>query len=422
MDFLLTVVKFITDSLGPMVIMPLFLVLLGWIFRMSLVKALKAGLLVGIGFKGIGLVTQLLMTSVTPAINAMSEKVGVTFHIIDMGFQTVGSAAWATPIAALIIPVAIVVNGMMLTFGLTKTLNIDIWNMFHFILAGALAYLLSGSIMIAVVVAVFYCVITLIIADWDSKRWQDYFGLEGTSCTTLATMPNIFIVILVNKIIELIPGVRSFDINPKNMKKLGGFGDPMLLGLIIGILVGAIGGLTIDKILNTGVGIAAAMVILPRMVSLLMEGLAPISKQAFAFMKEKYKDRQILIGMDVALGLGDPVVIACAALSIPIFLGIAIVLPGNGWLPIITLSCLPYWCVHSVAYSRGNLFRALVCMAAFAVVQCYTITAISPLITKLVVWAGVAIPEGTTLIAGGVPEHYLLFLIKPVLNLIGFGS
>ncbi|MFZ7119536.1 MAG: PTS transporter subunit IIC [Eubacteriaceae bacterium] len=422
MDSLLTIVKFVTDSLGPMIIMPLFLVILGLVFKMPLNKALKSGLLVGIGFKGIGLVTSLLMTSVTPAINAMADKVGVSFNIIDMGFQTVGSAAWATPIAALIIPIAILVNMIMLTFKLTKTLNIDIWNMFHFILAGGLAYLVSGSVLVGVIIAVIYCIITLLIADWDSKRWQDYFGLEGTTCSTLATMPNIFNVILVNKVIDLIPGVRDFDINPSKAKRLSGIGDPMLLGLIIGIILGAIGGLSIDKILNTGVGIAAAMVILPRMVGLLMEGLAPISKQAFAFMKERYKDREIYIGMDVALGLGDPVVIACAALSIPIFLGVAVMLPGNGWLPIITLSCLPYWCVHAVAYSKGNLFRALISMAAFAVIQCYTITAIAPLVTSLVAWAGIALPEGTTLIAGGVPEHYFLLIIKPILNLLGFGA
>ncbi|MCR4432213.1 MAG: PTS galactitol transporter subunit IIC [Tepidanaerobacteraceae bacterium] len=419
---LLTIVKYITDSLGPMVVMPLFLVLLGLAFRMPLLKALRAGLLVGIGFKGISLVTGLLMTSVSPAINAMSSKVGVNFPIIDMGFQTVGSAAWATPIAPLIIPVAIAVNLVMLTLGWTKTLNIDIWNMFHFILAGALAYLISGSIIVSLVIGAIFCIIALLIADWDSKRWQEYFGLEGTSCTTLAMMPNIFIVILVNKIIQLIPGIRDLDINPKNFKKLSGIGDPILLGLIIGIIIGAIGGLPIDQILNTGVGISAAMVLLPRIVSLLMEGLTPISKQAFAFMKEKYKDKEILIGMDVALGLGDPVVIACATISIPVFLGIAIILPGNGWLPIITLSCLAYWCVAAAAYSNGNLFRALVSMAVFAVVQCYTITTVAPLITKLVIWANVAIPQGATLIAGGPPENPLLLLIKPVLSLFGFGN
>ena len=48
MDTLLTIVKYITDSLGAMVIMPLFLILLGLAFRMKPLKAFRSGLLVGI--------------------------------------------------------------------------------------------------------------------------------------------------------------------------------------------------------------------------------------------------------------------------------------------------------------------------------------------------------------------------------------
>lgn len=43
MDTLLVVVKYVTDSLGTMVVMPLFLILLGLAFRMKLSKALRSG-------------------------------------------------------------------------------------------------------------------------------------------------------------------------------------------------------------------------------------------------------------------------------------------------------------------------------------------------------------------------------------------
>ena len=60
METLLNIVKYITDSLGAMVIMPLFLIILGLIFRMKPLKAIRSGLLVGIGFKGINLIIALL--------------------------------------------------------------------------------------------------------------------------------------------------------------------------------------------------------------------------------------------------------------------------------------------------------------------------------------------------------------------------
>ncbi len=422
MDTLLTIVKYITDSLGAMVVMPLFLIILGLAFRMKLSKALRSGLLVGIGFQGINLIIGLLSNAVSPAATALAEKVGLNFNIIDVGFPTIGTAAWATPIAALVIPLALLINVIMITLKLTKTLNIDIWNMFHFILAGGVAYLISGSIAVGLVVSAIFSIITLLLADWDSKTWQEYFGLEGTSCSTLATMTSAICSFVVNKIIDLIPKVRDFDINPAKINKLKGISDPMFLGFVIGIVISLIGGLPVAQILNTGVGIAAAMVLLPRMVSLLMEGLAPISRAASEFTKKRLKGRSLLIGMDCVIGIGDPTVIAASTIMIPFAILLAVLLPGNGFLPIVSLTGLTYFCVPAAAYSKGNLFRTIITMLIFYTLHIYVINAISPLITELVKWAGVALPEGAALVAGGNPEHAFLLLIKPILSVFGLAG
>lgn len=352
----------------------------------------------------------------------MAEKVGLNFNIIDVGFPTIGTAAWATPIAALVIPIAILINVIMLSLKLTKTLNIDIWNMFHFILAGGIAYLVSGSVVVGLIVSAIFSIITLLLADWDSKTWQEYFGLEGTSCTTLAIMTSAICSFIVNKVIDLIPKVRDFDINPAKINKLKGISDPMFLGFVIGIVISLIGGLPVAQILNTGVGIDAAMVLLPRMVSLLMEGLAPISSAASAFTKKRFKGRSLLIGMDCALGIGDPTVIAASTIMIPFAILLAVLLPGNGFLPIVSLTGLTYFCVPAAAYSKGNLFRTIITMLIFYTLHIYVINAISPLITELVHWAGVALPEGASLVAGGNPEHALLLIIKPILSLFGLAN
>ena len=294
--------------------------------------------------------------------------------------------------------------------------------MFHFILAGGIAYLISGSIAVGLVVSAIFSIITLLLADWDSKTWQEYFGLEGTSCSTLATMTSAICSCIVNKIIDLIPGIRDFDINPAKINKLKGIGDPMFLGFFIGIVLSLLGGLPLDKVLNTGVGIAAAMVLLPRMVSLLMEGLAPISRAASDFTKKKLKGRTLLIGMDCALGIGDPTVIAASTIMIPFAVLLAVLLPGNGFLPIVSLTGLTYFCVPAAAYSKGNLFRTIVTMIIFYTLHIYVINAICPLVTGLATWAGVDLPAGASLIAGGNPEHAFLLLIKPILSIFGLAG
>uniref|UniRef100_UPI00403FB2D2 PTS transporter subunit IIC n=1 Tax=Candidatus Enterococcus willemsii TaxID=1857215 RepID=UPI00403FB2D2 len=420
MDRILEITKYVTDTLGPMVIMPLFLILLALIFKMKLVDALKSGLLVGIGFQGINVIINLLGTTISPAAIALAENVGKSFNIMDVGFPTIGAAAWSSPIAALVIPVAIVINVLMLVINKTKTLNIDIWNMFHFILAGSLAYLVCNNLLIALIVSGIYALITLLIADMTSESWQEYYGLEGTSCTTLPNMPTMLLAFMVNKVIDQIPIIKDIDINPEKIQRMKFISEPMFLGFIIGVVISVIGGLPIATVINTGVGLAASIILLPRMVSLLMEGLSPISKAATIFVKQKFKRKELLIGMDIALGLGNPVVIACSTIMIPIALLLAIILPGNQFLPIISLTGLIYFCVPCVQYSKGNLFRSIITMTLFYIMQLYVITALAPQITNLVLSSGIDLPQGATEIAGGNPEHLFLLPIKWVLNLLGF--
>lgn len=59
-------------GLGAAVMLPIVISLLGIIFRMPIGKALKAGLMVGIGFTGLQLVINFLMATVEPAINYYS--------------------------------------------------------------------------------------------------------------------------------------------------------------------------------------------------------------------------------------------------------------------------------------------------------------------------------------------------------------
>ncbi|MFH4280664.1 PTS transporter subunit IIC, partial [Acinetobacter baumannii] len=71
--------------------------------------AIKSGITVGIGFIGLGLVVNLLSTSLQPAI-AYYSKLGSGFTVADIGWPAVGAAAWVAPFAALVVPVGIILN------------------------------------------------------------------------------------------------------------------------------------------------------------------------------------------------------------------------------------------------------------------------------------------------------------------------
>ena len=56
-------------------------------------------------------------------------------------------------------------------------------------------------------------------------------------------------------------------------ERFGIFGEPVLIGFIIGAVIGLLAGQPFGEILALGINMAAVMVLLPRMVSLLVEGL-----------------------------------------------------------------------------------------------------------------------------------------------------
>ena len=62
-------------GLGASVLLPVVIAILGIFFGMKIGRAIKAGLLVGIGFQGLVLAVNLLITSVTPAMEYY-EKLG----------------------------------------------------------------------------------------------------------------------------------------------------------------------------------------------------------------------------------------------------------------------------------------------------------------------------------------------------------
>ena len=66
-------------GLGAAVMMPVIFTVLGVCIGIKLPKALKSGLLVGVGFVGLSVVTALLTSSLGPALSKMVEIYGLEF-------------------------------------------------------------------------------------------------------------------------------------------------------------------------------------------------------------------------------------------------------------------------------------------------------------------------------------------------------
>ena len=101
------------------------------------------------------------------------------------------------------------------------------------------------------------------------------------------------------------------------------------------------------------------MVLIPRMVSIMMEGLSPLGQAASEYAHRKVgEDADIYIGMDIALGLGDPACITCTAIMIPVTVLLVFLVPGMRFFPLSLLAEVCYMTPMVVLSSKGNLVRS----------------------------------------------------------------
>ncbi|WP_316669166.1 PTS transporter subunit IIC [uncultured Propionibacterium sp.] len=355
-------------NIGAAVMLPIVMCILCLIFRMGIGKSIRAGLMIGIGFSGLVMVITALMATVDPAIQYYKGRQGGGFTTVDVGWAAVGAASWAAPFAAPAVLIIVVINIIMIALKWTNVLNVDIWNYIHFLIPGSLAYALTGNIWLGLAIVIVLGVVTLFIAQLVAPRWQDYYGIEGTTCSTLSFISFAWPVgIVFNKLIDRIPGLRRIDISMEKVgEKLGFFGDPAFIGVIVGVFLGLLTHQSWQGVLTMGIGIATALVLLPRMVSVMMEGLSTVGEGSQAFMKRRLgEDRELNIGMDVALALGDPTAITTTVLMIPLSIVFAFIIPGMTYFPVGVLTVIVYMIPMIALASRGNLFRTLIISAIF---------------------------------------------------------
>ena len=414
---LYTVVQYVL-GFGPTVLLPLVLFFLALFFKVKPAKALRSSLIVGIGFVGIYAIFDILTSNVGPAAQAMVERTGISLPVVDLGWPPLAAITWGSPIAPFVIPLTMLINVAMLALNKTRTVDVDMWNYWHFALAGTLVYYSTGSFVLGLSAAAIAAIVVLKVADWSAPLVAKYFGLEGISLPTLSSVVFFPIGLLFDKIIDKIPGLNRIHIDPESVqKRLGIFGEPMMVGTILGILLGIIAGYVFNHILLLGISFGGVMFILPRLVRILMEGLLPLSEAIKKYLNAKYPGRDdLFIGLDIAVAVGNPAIISTALILTPISVFIAFLLPGNKVLPLGDLANLAVMASMIVLACRGNIFRAVITAIPVIIADLWIATKIAPFITGMAKDVNFKMAEGSSgqvssFLDGGNPFRYWLLEI-----------
>jgi galactitol PTS system EIIC component len=393
-------------GLGPSVLLPIILFALSLVFGAKPGKALRSSLMFGVGFIGLNLVIGLLSNNIGPVSKGMVERFGLQMDIIDVGWPACASIAFGSKISTLIIPAGILLNLLLIFTKVTKTINIDIWNFWHFAFVGGLVQWATGNIWYGLISALIFAAAMLFLADWTAPAIQQTMKLPGISIPHGFTAAQVPFAIVINKIIDMIPGLRDIKGDPITIKKkFGLMGEPLIMGVVIGLVLSAIAYLGVGswtdwlgKIFSTSVSLGAVMVLMPRMVSLLMEGLIPLSDAARDFLQKHAKNREIYIGLDSAIIVGHPTAIATGLVMVPITLLLAIILPGNKVIPFGDLAVLPFLVCMVIPIVKENVFRSIIISTVFMIPAIYIMNYLAPGTTAAALSADFALPEGANLV------------------------
>jgi PTS system galactitol-specific IIC component len=393
-------------------IVPIAVLVAALLLRQGIGKSVRAGLTVAIGLLGIRLVVLLLGTVVGPSAVGFASALGVKLDVLDVGWPTAAGMSFASPIAAIVVPVVIALNLALVAARATRTLDVDLWNYWHFIYGAALVRAATGSTLLGVLSACVTVVVVLKLADWTAPIVDKELGLPGISLPHTESVNWAPLMFALDRVTRHV--FRGKDMDPAAVRsRLGVLGEPLVIGGGIGALLGGLGGLRLARegawltwtreTAIAAVTTAAVLVILPKVVAILMEGLIPVAEGARDFMTQRFPDRDLLIGLDSAVIVGQPHVMAIALACVPICIVLAIVLPGVRMLPLVDLTALPFYVVWGVIAARGHFVRGLVHAIVIVVVILYVGTSLAPWTTQIALengyrdaltvpaWSGIAL-------------------------------
>lgn len=369
-------------DLGSIVVLPILIFIFGVVLGAKPGKAFTSALTVGVGFVGLNLVIDLLGSSLGPAAQNMVERFGLTLTTIDVGWPAAAAISYGTILGSLAIPIGVGVNIILIIVGLTKTLNVDIWNIWHAAFISSLVYALTGNFAMGITATVIYLMMILLMGDILGPVITKFYGFPNITFPHGTAAPGFVFAIPMNWIFDRIPVIKDWKADPETIqRKFGVFGDSTVMGFMIGLAIGVLAGYDVAGIGQLGVKTGAVMVIMPKMVALLMEGLTPISEAANEFVKKRFPGRELYIGLDAALSVGHPAVLSSSLLLVPITILLSVVLPGNTTLPFGDLATIPFLICLMAAVFNGNIIRTVIAGSLYMVSILYITSWVAPLVT-----------------------------------------
>ena len=418
-------------EIGPVIIIPSILFLVGFITTRNPLRNLKNSAFIFAGMLGFAILLTLFINFFKPLIDTIILNSPKKFEIIDIGWAASKEIILNSPITLQIIIGVFSLNIVMLLLRFTRTINIDIWNYWIFLLVGSIIFTITEIKWVGVLIALIVAAITLVLADIYAPFIGNYFAVKGVSNPQTQFVTWAPVSQLVNFIFNKIPGLKKAHIFYEEIQyKLGFFSEPMVMGFILGFVIGIITKYRNFQLnvwpnilysLLSGFKLAVIMILMPRIVTILLKGLHPAINDIREFINRKITKRVLYVGIDSIFFAGMPSVIGLSIIIIPLTAYIATILPGNKILPSADLIIIPFLLIWAVALSQGDIFRSFVSAVIIIPLMLWISTDMGALFTSFFQKYNIALVEVHKSISSFGSGSNLLFwillqIIKPILN------
>ncbi|WP_155286842.1 PTS transporter subunit IIC [Lacticaseibacillus zhaodongensis] len=355
------ITNFITHN--AVITMAVVLLLATLIVQHNLPNALEGALKLAIAITGIAATVSLMSSLYQPALHALAKQTGINLPVADVGWAPIATITWSSQYTLLFLALAIAINLIMIRRHWTKTLDIDIFDIWHLSFTGLLAMYTGAPLIVTLIFVGFIAVLKFINADLMKPTFDDLLGNPASMMTTthLNYMINP-IVMLLDRIYSLLFGwLDHFDIDAAALNnKIGFAGSRFAIGIYIGLFVGLLGRLPLVQTLTLGFTLATTLELFNIIGSWFTAAVDPFTQGLTNTLNGWTENKQPLnIGLDWAFLSANADIWATANILAPIMFIEALLLPGNKVIPlggIIAMGVAPALLV----VTRGKVIRMVV--------------------------------------------------------------
>ena len=333
-------------SFKAYVMLPIIILMIALAVRVPLHRALFSTVALAAGFAGVFIAFDFFVANISPAVRQLSLARGLSFPVLDVGWPPLAAITWASPLAAISIPLVLLTNLVLLAVGWTRTIYIDIWNYWHFAFMGALVMSTSGSLWLGLSATLVLAIYCFKMTEWTAPDVERETGLKGISASPLSVNALVPYIACVDWLLDRIPGVKSIGYNPARKKQaesdaedqltsLDMLSEPMVIGVLMGLALALAADYGLKEALELSVHIAAVMFLLPKSAGLIGEAMIPITTALREQVERHFPRRKnLVVAMDTGFFMHHKSVVVTGLLLMALSVGIALVLPGNRVLPL----------------------------------------------------------------------------------------